>query len=161
VPRNDLPAFARSLDRLAASLSSSQMETVSTAVGVAGKKDIAEAVARDLGGTGFSHWKIPIVGRFDPLPHGGVSFTLQGKAKGPGRVAEEGRHQGQSGPLQGPIAVRLTKSGRVAKRQGRHRKWNGQTRGKHTWTHATELIEQRSDERVLAAIDRIVEVNLD
>lgn len=110
-------------------------------VGPAFKRAAQRAVARDLTvtgtPTGFSGWRrgntIPLTVTDRPIKDAGlvgVVVSPERRARGPWRVAEDGRTLGAHGPF-------LTKSGNLRRR--RRRRFAGTTGGKGTWTDTVEL----------------------
>ena len=103
--------------------------------GTAMEHEFDRAVAADLGGDNtFSGWpKAVLVSGSKLQGDSGLSFAPTPRSLGPTRVAQQGRHAGMSGPMQGPGLGGLSKkTGRALK--GRKRgKWNGTTQGKGTW----------------------------
>ena len=86
----------------------------------------------------FSGWpKAPLIAKAMPID-GGLRFAPVGRAAGPERVLQQGRHAGMFGAMQGPTAPKMLKSGKYSKRKQGHRKWNGTTQGKDTWTKTVE-----------------------
>lgn len=139
----DLESFARDLDRLAKSLSGSQMEAVVTDLGVAAKKDTEDAVRRDLGDLSMSNWRrgrpIAIGARFDIKNPTTAAVLPAPRARGPFKVLEQGRSAGMS------RGTRRRASRTV-----------GSTRGKRTWSDAERLIEQRTPKRAMDAMTALI-----
>jgi hypothetical protein len=136
---NDLRALNRRLDKLTTELvGGKQLERSAFEVGMMAKGAVAElSGAAALGGDlAFSGWRrkggkdMPLAVQFDVKgTPGSVKITRARMSAGPWRVAEEGRHPGMPGPMQGP---RLTKKGKVSR--ARVKRWNGSTDPKGSWT---------------------------
>lgn len=94
-----------------------------------------KAVAGDLGGDNtFSGWKkAPLVSKSTLSGDDGLSFAPAGRALGPTRVAQQGRHAGMSGPTQGPGLGGISKKTGKALKGRKRGRWNGTTKGKGTW----------------------------
>jgi len=127
-------------------------------VGVLSKTDINDAVRADLGDLSMSGWRRgnphEVVGRFDVVSPGTLEMFPAGKAKGPMRVLQQGRNQGDAAGFAGPGMTRTggvvgrTKSGAVRKtRAFKARKWNGYTQGKDTWDDAVRIMERNMPSR--------------
>ena len=133
---HDLAALNRRIEKLTTELvGDKQLERTAFDVGMMAKGAVSElSGAASLGGDlAFSGWRkgsLPLGVRFDTKGKPGqVVIVPTGKSRGPWRVAEEGRHPGMAGPMQGP---RLTKTGKVSR--ARVKRWNGTTEGKQSWT---------------------------
>ena len=145
------------MDLLAREMGGQAQQARLKRVGVLSKADINEAVRADLGDMSMSGWRRgnphEIVGRFDLQGDSAVAMTPSPKGRGPMRVLESGRNQGNAGGVSGPGisadgTTRRTKSGAVRKvRARRGRRWNGTTRGKGTWTDATKIMEAKMPAR--------------
>jgi hypothetical protein len=145
----------------AKSLAGPQMGKVLTDLGVQAKKDAAKQVNIDIGGDTFSGWpKAVLRTEFKMVGDNEIEFGPLGRATGPFRVAEQGRHHGQSGPMQGPTMVRLTKSGKVAKRQAGRKRWNGSTAGFHTWTRVVASVTEETPKRAFDAVHKVLKEGL-
>ena len=152
------------LDLLAREVSGKAQTDRLKRVGVLSKADINEAVRADLGDLSMSGWRRgnphEITGRFDPAGDSAIAMTPAKRGRGPMRVLEDGRNQGNAGGMAGPGVsadgtTRRTKSGGVRKvRQRRARRWNGRTQGKGTWTDATQIMERKMPARYEAALVR-------
>jgi hypothetical protein len=122
-------------------------------------KDVDEAVRADLGDQSMSGWRrggpIKVTGAAKVISDTEISVFAAGKGKGPMRVLEQGRNQGNAGGFSGPgINTRTgvtarTKSGGVRKVRARKgKRWNGTTDGKGTWSDAVQLMQGRVGKRV-------------
>jgi hypothetical protein len=121
---NELDALASKLEKLASSLTDSGIEKVMTDVGVAAKKDMGHAIAKDLGGDNrFSGWKrVRLTVGFEHIKPGAIQ--LAPRINGPMQVAEQGR---------GPSKT-------------------GMTKGKLTWSDGVREIEAQTPQRALDGI---------
>ena len=128
------------------------------------KGDIAEAVKGDLGDLSMSGWHrgkpIDVTGRYD-IEGNGTSFTMTPakRGRGPMRVLEQGRNQGNASGFAGPGmnartgATSRNLDGSVRKVRARKgKRWTGRTAGKGTWSDATMLMRARTAERVHAEV---------
>ena len=141
-------SYARRLDKLNRSLSGPDMEKLLATVGMAAKKDAAEAVAGDLGDHSMSHWRrgapIPIEARFDVVSDNVVEVTPSKRTRGPWRVLEEGRKGGAATDL-----VQVGRRRKDGTRRGKSRGRNqGATSGKATWSDGEALMASRTPGRV-------------
>jgi hypothetical protein len=118
---NDLAAFARKVDKV---LDEIDDPGLFRAVGMAGKKLGTAAVQNDIGDTSMSNWRrgrpINLSSRFDVVSENTVEIAPGKRARGPVRVLNEGRKPGVS-------------------RRGRP---VSGSRGKNTWSDATEAMER-------------------
>lgn len=117
-------------------------------LGVGAKADALEAAKNDWGGDAqigtWHHGALATTYEIEDATDA-VEIMATKRTRGPWLVADQGRHKGEgAGPWQGPIAVRLTKSGKASKRQQKRKKWNGQTEGRDTWADAVALMEKRT-----------------
>ena len=161
----DLAAFAKKIDRVAAELDGTAARKRLTRVAVDTKKDVDEAVRADLGDQSMSGWRrkkpLQINGRFDIKSDSSFEVNPVARGRGPMRVLEQGRNQGGAGGFHGPGIVRKatethqagetvrTAKGRVRKvRAYKAKRWNGRTQGKGTWTDAVRLMQDRVPGRV-------------
>ena len=142
--------LGRRLDAMARDLSAKGMESRLARVGRELAPLIDRAVAGDIGDQSMSGWRrrkpIEVVGT-SSVRDGLLSVEPVKAAKGPMRVLESGRNQGNASGFAGPGVNRLTgetartKSGAVRKVRARKAKrWNGYTTGKGTWSEAAEAI---------------------
>ncbi len=125
-------------------------------VAKATERDVDEAVRGTLGDLSMSGWR-----RGAPIDITGISrvrtdsaFISAGRASGPMRVLQDGRHPG--GGMQGPGVspdgtTARTKAGKVRKVR-KARRWNGSSPNKDTWTHAAELMQERVPKRIAAEV---------
>jgi hypothetical protein len=156
----DLAAFQRKIDGVIKEFDGTAGKQRLQRVAVQTKKDVDEAVRGDLGDLSMSGWRrgrpIEVRGRFEVVSDHEFEVKPAKRATGPMRVLEEGRNAGgRPGGFQGPGVNRktggrnFTSTGKVAKTRSRKaRRYNGQTRGKDTWTDAVHLMEQRVPGRV-------------
>ena len=123
---DELDALTRQLNELASSLTATGLEGLMTTLGVAAKKDMGQAIAKDLGGDNqFSGWKrVRLVVGFEHTGPGKIELAPRNNSVGPFQVAEQGR---------GP-----SKSGR--------------TRAKYTWSDGVEAITDETPQRALDEI---------
>jgi len=124
---SDLARFAVKIDRVASKLTSAKMLQ---AVGMEGKKIATKALQDDVGGdTSMSNWRrgkpSNLTPRFDVTSKTAVEISPTKRGAGPWRVLEEGRKAGMS-----------RGSKKRAPRQV------SASRGKGTWSSATEVMER-------------------
>lgn len=123
------------------------------------KGDVGEAVKGDLGDLSMSGWRrgnpIDVQGRYDVVTDSSFTVTPAKRGRGPMRVLEQGRNQGNASGFSGPgMNVKTgvtsrTASGGVRKVRARKgKRWNGRTAGKDTWSDATALMQHRVAGRV-------------
>ena len=141
-------SYARRLDKLNRSLSGPDMKQLLGTVGMAAKKDAAEAVAGDLGDHSMSHWRrgapIPIEARFDVKSDSEVEVMPSPRSRGPWRVLEDGRKGGSATDM-----VQVGRRRKDGTRRGKSRGRNqGATSGKATWSDGEALMAQRTPGRV-------------
>lgn len=128
-------------------------------VAVKTKGDVAEAVKGDLGDLSMSGWRrgnpIDVQGRYDVQTDSSFTVTPAKRGRGPMRVLEQGRNQGNAFGFAGPGvnaqtgATARNQDGSVRKVRARKgKRWNGRTAGKDTWSDATALMQQRVAGRV-------------
>ena len=118
------------------------------------KADVAKAVRADAGGDlMLSGWPRATFDVDLGIKAGAMGVRPTPRSGGPMRVLESGRNQGNARGFSGPgINVKTgvtsrTKGGALRKVRARKgRRWNGYTRGKNTWTDATELMQSTVDE---------------
>lgn len=131
-------------------------------VGVLSKTDINAAVRADLGDMSMSGWRRgnphEVVGRFDVASPTSLEMSPAARGKGPMRVLQQGRNQGDAFGFAGPGMTRTggvvgrTKSGAVRKTKARQAKrWNGTTQGKGTWDDAVQIMQREMPARYHAA----------
>lgn len=143
-------SFGRKLDVFADGLRGPEMRKVMTQVGRMAQRAAERAASADLGGDPkFSGWKPPLDTRVVHVGEGRIRIQPTGPSAGPWTVAESGRHP--QGAFQGPSinqrtgATSRTRTGRIAaRRPGRARRYNGETRGKGTATKATAAMERET-----------------
>ena len=123
------------------------------------KGDVGEAVKGDLGDLSMSGWRrgnpIDVQGRYDVVTDSSFTVTPAKRGRGPMRVLEQGRNQGNAFGFSGPGvnaktgATSRNADGSVRKVRARKgKRWNGRTAGKGTWSDATTLMRARTAERV-------------
>lgn len=123
------------------------------------KGDVAEAVKGDLGDLSMSGWRrgnpVDVQGRYDVQTDSSFTVTPAKRGRGPMRVLEQGRNQGNAFGFAGPGvnaqtgATARNLDGSVRKVRARKgKRWNGRTAGKNTWSDATGLMQQRVAGRV-------------
>ena len=121
---------------------------------------VAEAVSSDLGDTSMSGWRrgapIAIKG-VAKVEDNSVVIEPNPKGKGPARVLESGRNQGNASGFSGPGINRTTgetsrtKAGKLRKVRARKGKqWNGYTTGRGTWSKASEQIAKEAPKLMAA-----------
>lgn len=127
----------KQLERASAAIERAQKESI-IAAGERMKVIHEEVVTGTLHGPQFRRWNVPLVATAKPF-EGGIRFAPVGRAAGPERVAQSGRHVGVAGPMHGPALAGFTKKGKQRKVKGQGH-WNGSTAPKFTWTDtATEF----------------------
>lgn len=147
-------SFGAKLDLLTNGLKNPALKGAMQRVGEAAQKDADEAARGDLGGDNkFSGWaRAPLVTEIKHQSEGVIEVRPPGKARGPWRVAESGRNQGETGLALGPgLNVRTGRRSRGGVRQTgvrRGSRWNGRTAPKHTWSDAEKIIERETPKRV-------------
>ena len=123
---SDLARFAVKLDRVAKDLTSDKLLQ---SVGMEGKKIATAALRSDIGDTSMSNWRrgkpANLTPRFDVTSDSAVEITPPKRGKGPWRVLEEGRKAGMSRGTKKRAPCRVSAS-----------------RGKGTWSSATETMER-------------------
>lgn len=111
---------------------------------------VAQAVSGDIGDTSMSGWwrgaAIDVSGVAVQTPEG-LAIEPEKRSRGPMRVLQQGRNQGNAAGFAGPGISRTTgmtartKSGGVRKtRAWKAKRWNGTTTGKNTWSDAEVLV---------------------
>jgi len=137
-------------------------------VGEAVQGEIEKAVTADIGDTSMSGFRrgnsIKIVGTSKVISDHEVKVQPDPStgAKGAMAVLERGRNQGNAGGMAGPGVsadgtTRRTKSGAVRKVRARQsRRWNGTTRGRGTWSDATEIMTREMPKRYVAELDATI-----
>jgi hypothetical protein len=152
---DDLGAFARKLDRLEKDLAGkSGAEARMARYGRLGKDAAIQALSSDIGDSSMSGWRrgrpIDLKPAYEVLSAHEVEIAPRKRQRGPWRVLESGRNQGNASGFSGPAINRSTgltartKSGGIRKQRGRKAsRWNGYTRGKDTWSDARRLMEKR------------------
>lgn len=123
---SDLSRFAVKLDRVAKDLTDAKLLQ---SVGMEGKKIATAALRADIGDTSMSNWNrkkpINLTPRFDVTSDSAVEIGPPKRGKGPWRVLEEGRKGGMSRGTKKRASRRVSAS-----------------RGKGTWSSATEMMER-------------------
>ena len=142
--------LSKRIDLLAREMGGKGQQARLKRVGVLSKTDVNAAVRADLGDLSMSGWRrgnpAEITGRFDLAGDSAVVMSPSKRGRGPMRVLQDGRNQGNAGGMAGPGVsadgtTRRTKSGAVRKVRARQsRRWNGTTKGKSTWTDATDIM---------------------
>lgn len=124
----ELQALSDDLIDLANSLGATALEGLMTDLGVAAKKDVAEAVRADLGGDlKFSGWaRFNLASGFEHMGPGWI--LLVARPRGPFNVAEHGRLPGSK---------------------------HGRTPAKHTWTDAVDKITDETPKRAADGIYKL------
>lgn len=123
------------------------------------KGDVGEAVRGDLGDLSMSGWRrgkpIDVQGRYDVVTDSSFTVTPAKRGRGPMRVLEQGRNQGNASGFSGPGvnaktgATSRNLDGSLRKVRARKgKRWNGRTAGKGTWGDATTLMRARVAGRV-------------
>lgn len=140
----DLATFAHKMDRVIKDLADEQMFK---AVGEAGKKLANRAVQNDLGDMSMSGWRrgkpFDVESRYDIEEAARtVEISPQRKAKGPMRVLEDGRQAYSAGARRKSGTRTRKKDGAVIEKYRTVSRNMGATKGKQTWTDATELMER-------------------
>jgi hypothetical protein len=128
------------------------------------KTDVDEAVRDDLGDLSMSGWpRGNIVGRYDVLSDHEFEINPVPRSRGPMRVLEQGRNQGNASGFAGPgINTRTgltarNKNGSLRKVRARKgKRWNGRTEGKGTWTDAAKLMSERVPDRVDSEVQKAI-----
>jgi hypothetical protein len=126
---DDFASFSRKMNRLSDELSGRGLDKLTTKIGVAAKKDAADALRGDIGDESLSNWRPgrPISMRTRFVVKGGtIELTPQGRAIGPWTVLHRGRRAGIS-------------------RRGRR---YGGSSGRGTWSDVERLVAQRTPKRV-------------
>ena len=150
----DFGTLSKKFDQLASEFDGRQLRKSLEVVGRETKGDIVEAVRGDLGDTSMSGWRrgkpTPIVGRYDIVSDHEIDMTPTPRSRGPMRVLEQGRNQGNAGGIAGPGIIQngenagttaRNKNGSLRKVRARKAKrWNGRTQGKGTWGDATDRV---------------------
>lgn len=140
---DDLEILTNKLERLVADLPNEIVEEVMTEVGVQAKKDIDSAVKLDLGGDNrFSGWRRAVLNAgFEHTAKGAITIEPRKASRGPFVVAEQGRWPGS----------------KVAGKKVRRRRYAwGPTRGKNTWTDASNEIVEQTPGRALEQFAKIL-----
>lgn len=145
MPGQDFGAFAQKLSRIERDITDRR---VLTKIGVAAKRDVAEAVRHDLGDQSMSNWRrgkpIQIGGRFD-IVGDGVLVSPERRARGPFRVLEDGRSAGMSRGRKGGKRRRV--NGVIVTSTALAPRRVGAMAGRSTWTDAVRLMEKRTPVR--------------
>jgi len=149
--------LSKRIDLLAREMGGKGQQARLKRVGVLSKTDVNQAVRADIGDLSMSGWRRgnphEITGRFDLEGDSAVVMSPSKRGRGPMRVLEQGRNQGNAGGMAGPGVsadgtTRRTKSGAVRKVRARQaRRWNGTTRGKGTWSDATDIMVKKMPAR--------------
>lgn len=138
--------FVAKFTRAAQSLQGPAAAKRLTAIGVKAKADASKAVRGDLGDTSMSHWRrgrpIDIAARFEQDADS-ITVTPTPRSRGPWRVLEDGRRGGGAYDLV-QVGRRRKDGTRRARSRGRNQ---GATRGRNTWTEATELMAKETPKR--------------
>jgi len=149
-------AFEKAVTAFAEDLDGTGLRKITTAVAVETKGDPSEAAKADPMNGSFSGWRrgnpIELKARYEDYPQKPGVFEVMPapKAKGPWRVAQEGRH-----PMTfGPVLPKFTKTGKVSKVQRRAKRWNGVTRGFDTWDDAEKIMRDKVPPRVEAQVSK-------
>lgn len=128
--------------------------------------DVQKAVRGDIGDVSMSGWLPgdPLRGMVERNPKDGQAAIVPfGRQGGRFRVLESGRNaDGGAGGFQGPginfrtgrTSARARSTGRGGSTRGR--RYNGQTRGKNTWSDAQALVEQSLGKRSAKALHQIM-----
>jgi len=158
--------LSKRIDMLAREMGGKGQQARLKRVGVLSKQDVDAAVRADLGDLSMSGWRRgnphEITGRFDLAGDSAVVMSPSKRGRGPMRVLEQGRNQGNAGGMAGPGVsadgtTRRTKSGAVRKVRARQsRRWNGTTRGRGTWSDATEIMTREMPKRYVAELDATI-----
>ena len=130
------------------------------------KGDIDVAVKGDLGDSSMSGWRrgkeIEVMGAFK-VEGSVVSMVPNNAGKGPMRVLQQGRNQGNAGGFAGPGMNNRTgvttrnADGSIKKQRGRKAKrWNGRTDGKDTWTDATAIMADKVPARYAKEVHKAI-----
>ncbi len=161
MPNDTFASFAKRLDTFMDGLKNPELERVMRTIGKAAEKDVERAVDADIGGNTFSGWpKATITTEQHHPAQGQVEVRPRGKARGPVRVAESGRNQGNASGFAGPgLNVRTGNRSRGGVRQTgvrRSKRWNGVTAPKYTWSDAEKVIERETPKRLETEIRRAI-----
>lgn len=126
---NELPALERKLEGLADAFEGRALRAAITKAGGEGKKLAAEALKGDIGDMSMSNWRrgkpINLAVRYDVKADTAVEIGPNKRAAGPWRVLEEGRKSGTSKGSRKRAPRPVSSS-----------------RGKSTWSDATERMEK-------------------
>ena len=158
---NDLQRVSHKFQKLGTELTGPALKTVGTAVGEAAKDDVLAKVKRDAGGNdSLSGWRNSTlkIGAQYTVKGDTVTVTPENLSRGPMRVLNDGRHQGNASGFSGPGVskdgtTKRTKAGKVRKVRSRQAsRWNGRTRGKGTWDDAIDVVVRETPDRALKVL---------
>lgn len=146
MPGGEFAPFLAKMERLQREVGGEGQRRMLDVLGKGAKQDVEAAVHGDLGDLSMSHWwrgrPIQIQGRYD-VKGDTVEVTPSPRARGPMRLLQDGRRGGGSHDL--VLVGRVRKDGtRRARSRGRS---SGATRGKGTWSDATDRIARETPKR--------------
>lgn len=151
-------ALTHTMEQVAREMDGAAARARLARVGKASTGDVESAVRGALGDLSMSGWPIDVIGGAAVLSDHELAIAPVPKARGPMRVLEQGRNQGNAGGMAGPGVTadgttRRTKSGGVRKTRARQsRQWNGVTQGKGTWSDATATLAREMPARYEAEL---------
>lgn len=129
------------------------------AVGMEGKKLANRAVRNDIGDMSMSGWRrgkpFDIGSRFD-VAERTVEISPQRIAKGPMRVLEEGRKAYRAGDSRSSGTRTRKRDGAVINKSRTVKRNVGATRGKNTWSDATEAMERELPKAAHEHVTRVL-----
>lgn len=150
--------LAKKVDAVAAEFDGRQLRKSMEIVGKDTTGDINQAVHGTLGDNSMSGWRrkkpIPISGAYKVASDHEIDMTPTRMSVGPMRVLEDGRQAYQAGDKRRKGTYKSKKTGLVTERFRTVKRSGGATRGKGTWSDASELMA----ENVPGRIHRVVVV---
>lgn len=156
-----VPQFVGKIQHAAEAVEKNRKEQLKV-IGQEMEKVHAGVIVSALGGPKFRRWNVPIVAKAKTTETG-LIFAPQGRSKGPERVAEQGRNQGNAKGFAGPGvntktgATSRTKKGDVrAVKARKGKRWNGTTKGKETWTKTTEEFSKTLPPKLQSSFVKVI-----
>lgn len=155
-------AVAQRFDALNRELTGEGATKVAQQLGKLGQGDAVKAVRNDWHRDHIKNWrKAKFTTGVKVQSPGAVTVGPSNQGVGVWKVAEKGRHHGDSNRFQGPgVNVKTgetsrLKSGKLRTVKARKgRRWNGYTDPKGTWSDAEELIAKATPKRTQALVNK-------
>lgn len=159
---DDLGAFARRLDALAADLGRAAEESLKE-LGKAAEDDAREAVRGDLGDLSMSHWwtgrPIDITAKAE-VQGDGVLIRPGRKERSPWRVLQDGRQASKAGDRRNSGTYTRKRDGAVVQKTRKVKRSSGATGGRGTWTTAVGLMAERTPKREHRVVQSVLRKHL-